>query len=133
MTRWLSRIACLLLLTTSVACDTPPEERFAGARSAAENKELPAYMKFFTRRSAAFLRDMLANGSRSKMVYLKDPFTLLPAGDVEEIVVDGNSALVKVKGQKGIEELVMLRENDEWSIDLFSLAKFWQPMKEIGQ
>ncbi|MCC6622850.1 MAG: hypothetical protein IT385_16435 [Deltaproteobacteria bacterium] len=116
-----------------VACGTPPEKRLEAARLAAENKELGEYTKYFTRHSGAFLREMIANGTRAKMPYIRDPFTLIPPGDVEEIAIDGNSAILKIKGPKGSDEIRMFMENDEWSIDLFSLTKFWQPLKEAGR
>jgi len=133
MKRWPSRIALLFVSLVLAACGTPPEKRLESARAAAEEKDLLAYSKFFTRHSGAFLRDMVANATRAKMTYIKDPFTLLPPGDVEEIAIDGNSAILKVKGPKGPEEIRMFMENDEWSIDLFSLRKFWQPLAEAGR
>lgn len=129
-----SRPSLLLLLALLVAaCGTPPEERLAQARAAIENKDVPLFLKYFTRRSAALLRDMEANAARTKMHYLRDPLTILPQGDVEEVAIDGNSAFVKVKGKGAAEEIRMFMENDEWAIDLFSLPKFWQPLQEIGQ
>lgn len=131
MKSWPSIVLLFALLVA--ACGTPPEERLAQARLAAENKDLPAYLKFFTRRSAAFLRDMEANAMRSKMRYLKDPYTVLPPGDVEEIGIDGNSAILKVKGKGPADEIRMFMENDEWAIDVFSLKRLWEPLRENGQ
>ncbi|MFO0746527.1 MAG: hypothetical protein U1F43_12760 [Myxococcota bacterium] len=123
----------LLLALLVAACGTPPEERLAQARLAAENKDLPLFLKYFTRRSAAFLRDLAANQARSKMQYLKDPLLVLPPGDLEEVNIDGKSAILKVKGKGKADEIRMFMENDEWSIDVFSLTRFWQPLREIGQ
>lgn len=133
MNRWPSRIAQFLVMLALVACGKPPAERLDAARLAADNKDLPEYTKYFTRSSAAFLREMVANGTRAKMPYIKDPFLLIPQGDVEEVAIDGNSAILKIKGPKGSDEIRMFMENEEWSIDLFSLTKFWQPLKEAGR
>jgi len=136
MKRRPSLVQSLLTLTLMlfvVACGAAPEERYAKAQLAAENKDQPLYLSFFTRKSAAFVRDMLANGARSKIHYIKDGFMLLPVGDVENVVVDGNAAILTVKGKSGAAEVHMFMENDEWSIDALSLPRLWEPLQENGQ
>ncbi len=112
-----------------VACSAGPEERLTAARAAASDKDLEAFAKFFTQDSANLLRDMVAAGERSKIRYLKDPFSVLPEGDLEDVLIDGNSAILKVKGRRGSEEIRMFMENDEWSIDLYSLKGLWAPLR----
>lgn len=131
MKRWPSFLLALMMLCL-VACQSSPDERYAKARLAAENKDAPLFLSFFTRKSAAFVRDMTANGTRSKINYVKEPFGLLPQGDVENVVVDGNSALLTVKSKSGSDEIRMFMENDEWAIDVFSLPKLWAPLRENG-
>lgn len=133
MTRRPSLILALVAVLFLVACGSSPDERYAKAVLAAENKDQPAFLSFFTRKSAAFVRDMLANGVRSKINYIKDPFLLLPIGELEGVVIDGNSALLTVKGKNRTDEIRMFMENDEWSIDVFSLPRFWEPLRENGQ
>ena len=129
------RLSALLLLTLTLslgACANSPEERLAGARAAAADKNLDNFAKFFTRQSANFLRDMTHAAARSKIPYLKDPFAVLPEGDVEEVTTEGTATVIKVKGRKGSAEIWMIMENDEWSIDLYSLQALWSPLRGGG-
>jgi hypothetical protein len=128
MNPWLRQVALIALIPlVLVGCGTEPTERFAQARAAAEDKNLDNFAKLFTRDSAIFLRNMVANAARSRIPYLKDPFSLLPEGDVEDVLVEGNAAVLKVKGRT-TSEVRMFMENDEWSIDVFSLPKLWEPL-----
>lgn len=128
MNSWLRRVALIALLPlVLIGCGTEPIERFAQARAAAEDKNLDNFAKFFTRDSAIFLRNMVVTATRSRIPYLKDPFSVLPEGDVEDVLVEGNSAVLKVKGRTTA-EVRMFMENDEWSIDVFSLPKLWEPL-----
>lgn len=122
-----------LSLLAVTACGTPPEERFALARAAAADKDLEKFASFFTRQSAGLLRDMTRAAQRSKIPYLKDPFSVLPEGDIEEVTLDGNAAVLKVKAKKKATEVRMFMENDEWSIDLYSLPGLWAPLKGGSQ
>lgn len=128
------RLALLLLSLTVLfgACAATPEERLAQARAAAADKNLEAYTKFFTRQSANFLRDMDRAAARSKIPYLKDPFSVLPEGDVESVTTEGASTIIKVKGQRKSAEIWMIMENDEWAIDLYSLEALWTPLRGSG-
>lgn len=125
------RLALLLLSLTLLlgACAATPEERLAQARAAAEAKDLDAFAKFFTRQSANFLRDMERSAARSKIPYLKDPFSVLPEGDVEAVTTEGSSTIIKVKGKRSSAEIWMIMENDEWAIDLYSLEALWTPLR----
>lgn len=128
MNPWLRRWAMIAFVPLLlVACSTEPTERYAQARAAAEDKNLDNFAKFFTRESAIFLKNMVQAGTRSRITYLKDPFSVLPEGDVEDVLVEGNSAVLKVKG-RATSEVRMFLENDEWAIDLFSLPKMWEPL-----
>jgi hypothetical protein len=111
------------------ACSTGPEERLAQARAAAADKNLDEFVKYFTRDSANLLRDMVRAGDRSKIRYLRDPFSVLPEGDVEDVKTEANYTVLKVKGRRGNAEIRMFMENDEWSIDLFSLDALWEPLR----
>jgi len=122
-----------LSLLAATACGTPPEERFTLARAAAADKDLEKFAGFFTRQSAGLLRDMKRAADRSKIPYLKDPFSVLPEGDLEEVTLEGNAAVLKVKGKKKAVEVRMYMENDEWSIDLYSLPGLWAPLKGGSQ
>lgn len=124
-----SRLWLLVLVSALLgACSDTPEERFAKARSAADDKDLETYAKFFTERSANFLRDMVRNGDRSKIRYLRDPFSILPDGDIEDVKTEDKSTVLKIKGDRQEAEVRMFLENDEWSIDVFSLDALWEPL-----
>lgn len=125
-------LAVLAFVFVLGACGTPPEERLAQARAAAADKNLEAYAKFFTVKSANFLRDMSRAAARSKIPYVKDPFALLPEGDVEDVKTEGLSTVLKVKGKRGSAEIRMFMENDEWSIDVYSLPALWAPLHAGG-
>lgn len=128
MNPWLRQVALIALLPlVLIGCGTEPTERFAQARAAAEDKNLENFTKFFTRDSAIFLRQMETAAKRSRIQYLKDIFSVLPDGEVEEVLIEGNSAVLKVKGRAKV-EVRMFMENDEWSIDVFSLPKVWEPL-----
>lgn len=128
MNPWLRQVALIALLPlVLLGCGTEPTERFTQARAAAEDKNLDNFTKFFTRDSAIFLRQMEASAKRSRIAYLKDVFSVLPDGDVEDVLVEGNAAVLKVKGRATV-EVRMFMENDEWSIDVFSLPKLWEPL-----
>jgi len=114
------------------ACGVGPEERLAQARAAAADKNLEHYAAFFTRQSAGFLRDMARSAARSKIPYLKDPFALLPEGDLEKVTTEGLSTVLKIKGKKGSVEIRMFMENDEWCIDVYSLKGLWAPLEGGG-
>jgi len=123
----------LVTLTTLLgACGTPPEERLAQARAAAADKNMESFSKFFTRQSANFLRNLTRAAARSKIPYLKDPYSILPEGDIEDITTEGLSTIIKVKGKKGSAEIRMFMENDEWSIDVYSLKALWTPLNGAG-
>jgi hypothetical protein len=121
---WLLVLCCALF----AACSETPQERLAQARTAADDKDLEKFTKFFTERSAGFLRDLVRNGDRSKIRYLRDPFSFLPEGDVDYVTTAGKSTLLKIKGKRGSAEIRMFLENDEWAIDVFSLKALWDPL-----
>jgi hypothetical protein len=127
----LRRMALFVVTLSSLlgACAATPEERLVQARAAAEEKNMEAFSKFFTRQSASFLRDMQKAAARSKIPYLKDPYSILPEGDIEEVTTEGLSTIIKVKGKRGSDEIRMFMENDEWSIDVYSLKALWKPLK----
>lgn len=110
-----------------VGCTTDPVERLTQARAAAADKNLENFAKFFTRDSAIFLRNMEAASKRARIPYVRDVFAVLPEGDVEDVLIDGSAAVLKVKGRRPA-EVRMFMENDEWSIDLFSLPAMWEPL-----
>jgi len=110
-----------------VGCSAGPTERYVQAQAAAADKNLDNFSKFFTRNSAIFLRNMDKAGTRSRIPYIKDAFSILPEGDVEDVLVDGKSAVLKVKG-RSVVEVRMFMENDEWSIDVFSLPSLLKPL-----
>lgn len=122
------RLAPVLFALLVAACTAAPEERLAQARAAAADKNMDAFSTFFTRQSANFLRDMVRTASRSKIPYLKDPYKILPEGDIESVTTEGLSTLIKVKGKRTSEEIRMFMENDEWSIDVYSLKALWAPL-----
>jgi len=131
----LRRKALFVVILTSLlgACAATPEERLEQARAAAQEKNMEAFSKFFTRQSGAFLRDLTRAAARSKIPYLKDPYAILPEGDVEEVTTEGLSTIIKVKGKRGSQEIRMFMENDEWSIDGYSLKGLWTPLKGGGR
>ncbi len=97
-------------------------------RAAAADKNLENYTKLMTRESGIFLRNAVENQKRSKFEYLKDPFDLVPEGDVEDTIIEGKVAVLKLAGKKGAVELRMFMENDEWALDIFSLPALWKPL-----
>jgi hypothetical protein len=123
--RWLALLFSTIAL---VACTTPPAERLALVRTAAADKNLESFTKLMTRDSGIFLRNLVENGKRSKIEYLDDPFAILPEGDVDEVLIEGASAILKIKGKSGPVEVRMFLENDEWALDIFSLPKVWAPI-----
>jgi len=114
------------------ACAATPEERLAQARAAAADKNMESFSKFFTRQSGNFLRDLTRSAARSKIPYLKDPYAILPEGDIEGVTTEGLSTIIKVKGKRASAEIRMFMENDEWSIDVYSLPGLWTPLKGGG-
>ena len=126
------RLAPVLFVLLIAACTTPPEERLTQARAAAADKDMDAFSKFFTQHSANFLRDMVRTAARSKIPYIKDPFKILPEGDIESVTTEGLSTLIKVKGKRSSDEIRMFMENDEWSIDVYSLKALWAPLAGGG-
>ncbi|MCA9515259.1 MAG: hypothetical protein KC635_09980 [Myxococcales bacterium] len=127
----LARLLLALLLGLALtACADPPEERYAQALKAAEDKDFDTFRTFFTERSAEFLRDMKTAGERMKRYYMKQPFEVLPTGDIEEVYVKDNFAAIKVKTRGKTQEVHMFNEKDHWVIDLFSLDGFWAPLTQ---
>lgn len=125
--------ALLLALCLGVAlaaCADPPEERYEQALRAAENKDFDLFRSYFTERSAELLRDMQTAGQRMKRYYMKEPFAILPKGDIDEVYVKDNFASLKVKVRGQTEEVRMFNEKDHWVIDLFSLSAFWAPLSQ---
>lgn len=109
------------------ACTDSPEERLAMAYQAAESKELEPFLKLFTRESQALLRNMRFQGEKTKNPYISDTFSILPKGELEEVLVEGNAAVLKIKTRAG-DEIRMFRENGDWHIDVFSLSPLWEPI-----
>ncbi len=127
LARRVAHFTVISLLLFVVGCAAEPTERYVQAQAAAADKNLDNFTKFFTRDSAIFLRNMDKAGSRSRIPYIKDTFSILPEGDVEDVLIDGNSAVLKVKG-RSVVEVRMFMENDEWSIDVFSLPSLLKPL-----
>ncbi|TNF28542.1 MAG: hypothetical protein EP329_17705 [Deltaproteobacteria bacterium] len=121
-TRWFS---AFLLALALAACTDSPEERYAQAQTAAADKEEAKFRTYFTRSSIDLLKGMETAGKRSGMYYVKDQTTLLPKGDLENVNVKDNFAVLtfKVRGQK--QDVWMYFEDGEWKIDVTSLPDFW--------
>ncbi len=121
-------LACLLAVGL-VACSDAPEARYEKLKAAIEEEDFEAFTSFFTMESNATIRDMLENGQRSKIRYIKDWKTLVPVGDVEDVEVVGQVAFLKIAGGRDKNELRMLLEHEEWCVDLKGLTAYWQPLK----
>jgi hypothetical protein len=117
-----------LLLLSLAACSSSPEERYGKLKAAIEADDFEGFTSYFTFDSNAAIRDMLANGTRSKIPYIKDWKKLVPVAEVEEVDIRGRVAFVKLAG-KGKQEIRMLLEHDEWCVDLLGLPAYWQPLK----
>ncbi len=123
----------LLALTLGgalIACGEAPEERLAQARTAADRKDTDAFRSFFTEKSAELMRDFEIAGKRSKLYYTKDPFALLPGGDIDEVFVKDNLAVITVKDRGKKKKIRLYMENGQWAIDLFSLETLWEPLEK---
>ncbi len=112
------------------ACGDSPEERFAQAQAAAKQKDEAAFKGFFTEKSAALLRGFERAGKRSKLWYTRNLFALLPSGEVDEVFVKDNFALITVKSGAKKKEVRMYKQNGQWAIDLFSLDTLWAPLEK---
>jgi hypothetical protein len=121
-------VGVALLSLLCWGCAAAPEERLALASAAAADKNLESFTKVMTRDSGIFLRNAVENQKRSRFEYLKDPFDIIPEGDVAEMTIEGKVAILKLAGKRGPVELRMFMENDEWSLDIFSLPDLWKPL-----
>jgi hypothetical protein len=122
--------ALLFAVLTGAACAEPPEARYETLKQAIELEDFEAFSDHFTLASSAAMRDMFANGERSKIHYLKDWKKLVPVGDFEAVDVRGQTAVITVSGAKGGgKEIRMLREHGAWCVDLHGLVAFWAPLK----
>jgi hypothetical protein len=121
-------LVCMLAVGL-VACSDAPEARYEKLKAAIEDDDFETFTSFFTLESSATIRDMMANGQRSKIHYIKDWKTLVPVGDVAEVEIVGQVAFLKVGEGKRAEEIRMLLEHDEWCVDLEGLTAYWQPLK----
>ncbi len=128
----LARLAALALMVPVVfsmtGCEETPDTRLEAFRTAADDKELPAYTEFFTKRSAAFIRGVVAVRERTNLKYLTKVFELVPAGDVEESLVDGNMAILTVNDGSKTNKIRMLKEDGQWLIDIMDDDKIWAPI-----
>ncbi len=125
-----SRALLVLTAASFAACAEGPDVRYASLKQAIELDDFEAFSDHFTLASNASMRDMFANGARSKIHYLKDWKKLVPVGDLEEVEVRGQVAFLKITGAPtGGKELRMLREHDAWCVDLGGLQAYWEPLK----
>ena len=126
--RWLLLLSLLL-----GGCSDGPEDVYQRAKEAKEKKDLKAYYECFTDQSAKSMKKLVAIQKRHE--YLKDPFELLPSGEVvgepkfEKRQGEEVKAILKVKEKTKTRtlthELTFIREGEEWKIHVFQLPRYW--------
>ncbi len=130
--RWRQTLCLLALMALSgaTACAEAPDARLAEARVAAEAKDLDAFLLFFTPASAEVLRGAhdAAERSRGRLGYVKSVFEVLPPGEITEVTIRGNLALVDVADKNRKATIRMLKDKGHWVIDALALDGFWAPL-----
>ena len=112
-------------------CGQSAREVYSEAATAAGAKDFDAFCGWLTERSATLVRGVQAasDESRGRSQYLKDPFALLPSGDVQAEEQKGNLTILKVgRSERDAEEVLLLLEPDGWRIDVLDSPRFWDPL-----
>lgn len=117
--------SALLLALAFAACTDPPTERFNQALTAADAQDVERFQTFFTRKSVNLLHGLETAGKRSRLYYVKDATKLMPKGDLENVDVKDNFAVLTFKVRGAKQDIWMFFEDGEWKIDLTSLPTFW--------
>ena len=115
----------VLLALAFAACTDAPDTRYTQAVAAAEQQNVTLFRTFFTRQSAELLRGLEVAGKRSRLYYIKDPLKLLPKGDLDNVLVQDNFAVLTFKVRGAKQDVWMYLEDGQWKIDLTSLPEFW--------
>jgi len=127
---WIAWLFGPLVALGLVACGEGPLERYEQAVAAKQQKDLDAFLGFFTQASKEILRGIDVAGSRSRIYYTRNVFDVLPEGDVEGVSAKDGFALIRLRQRGTTHEVRMFKEHDKWVIDVFSLEGLWRPLKE---
>jgi hypothetical protein len=108
-------------------CDkSGPLNVYYGMATAAEFGDYEGFMKGFTKQSQQVIQSQLSL-SETYGLKAENPVTMLVFPTVEEVVEDGDQAILTVVRGTMRKKLLMKKTEEEgWKIDVKALAEFWE-------
>ncbi len=129
--RQVALIVCTALFAGLAArCTESPQEVYQAAWQAKEAKDFDRYVGYFTDRSQVLLKNLYAKAKHGTdlFAYLDDPFDAVPSPEVKEVKETKNLCLITVGDKKEPEQVVLLREEAGWRIDVVESDRFFHPI-----
>ena len=127
-----SRALALTALTlTLVACDkSGPANVYYGMATAAEFGDGEGFLKGFTKESQQLIQAQLSL-SESYGLKQDNPVSMLVFSNVDNVVEEGERAILDVSRGSAKRKIVMVKVPDEgWRIDVKVLGDFWEDEKK---
>ena len=124
-------LALTALALTLVACDkSGPANVYYGMATAAEFGDGEGFLKGFTKESQQLIQAQLSL-SESYGLKQDNPVSMLVFSNVDNVVEEGERAILDVSRGSAKRKIVMVKVPDEgWRIDVKVLGDFWEDEKK---
>ena len=126
----------LLFAGLLIGCAETPEAVYVNMTTAAQMGDKEAFLKGFTTRSQPLVESLISL-SEAYGIADSNPYQLLVFDDIEEVIIEGDRAILTVRRRTKTRRILMIKEQcdapssagcDEgaWRIDHEALETFWE-------
>ena len=128
------RTATLALMLFLVACDTSPTEVYVDMTTSAMFGDRDGFLAGFTKDSKKLVKALISL-SEAYSFHDENPYEMLVFETVisEKIGDDDETAILKVKTGAAKAKILMVKEDDQWRIDIDRLHAYWSTGKVDGK